>query len=259
MAERWELEWSVQHPAELGLDSRSPRRVGYMVGNFSPVTRAHGELAARAVAELGLDRLFLVIRPLEHIPDYHAVDPSAGHPSWAERVELAELAFADPRIQVLRQARAWYRESAGNADRSRPASVCWTGSWHVLRRLQWHLRQAGASEFTLVCGADRFRTMPGLVYWQDYLVTQQLALHNVYRAERDGHPLPHVARGGTHRVITTDPLPHGHVSGALVRSGGIVLEDDVVPAVAERIRRAGWWGYGAEPRAEHELVPSLAA
>jgi nicotinic acid mononucleotide adenylyltransferase len=259
MTERWELEWSVQHPPELGLDACAPRRVGYLVGNFSPVTRAHAELAARAVAELGLDYLFLVIRPLEHIPGYHAVDPSAGHPPWAERIELAELTFADPRIQVLRQVRAWYRESACNADRSQPASACWTGSWYVLRRLQWHLRQAGASEFTFVCGADRFRTMPEPGFWQDYLVTQQLALHDVYRAERDGHPLPYVARGGTHRVITTGPLRHGHVSGARVRSGGIVLEDDVVPAVAERIRRTGWWGYGAGPRAEHELAPSLAA
>jgi nicotinic acid mononucleotide adenylyltransferase len=259
MAERWELEWSVQHPPQLGLDSSAPRRVGYLVGDFSPVTRAHSELADRAVAELRLDRLYLVIRPLEYIPGYHAVDPSAGHPPWADRVELAELAFSDPRIQVLRQARVWYRESASNADLLQPASACWTGSWHVLRRLQWHLRHAGTREFMFVCGADRFRAMPGPGSWQDYLVTQHLALHDVYRAERDGHPLPHLASGGTRHVITTGPLRHGHVSGASVRSGGIVLEDYVVPEVAERIRRRGWWGYGTGPRAEREMAPSLAA
>jgi len=265
MQERFELEWAASDPPRASLVDAGAKRVGYIVATCSPVTRAHFELAEQAIRDLNLDHLFFIIWPFHYIPGFHAKPldtwvADQQHLPWEERVDLLTRGVDNPRIRVLTESADWYRESAVNFDEHQPLNAFWTGTWYVIRKLQWQLCVLAGDgiEFYFVCGADQFN--PNIKQfieaggvekvWKDYSIVQQLMLHHVYCVQRgaDVAPLEEFMPpfGSLHEVVIGAPVPHTTISATQIRFGqldGLRLEDCVVPAVAVRIRECGWWGY----------------
>lgn len=265
MHERLEPKWTIDTPPGVDLVSAGAKRVGYIVATCSPCTLAHLELAEQAVEELDLDHLFFLVWPFHYIPGFHArpIEPWVEKERllpWEDRVDLVARGAGDPRIRVLTETADWYRESGSNFDADEPLSAFWTGTWYVIRKLQWQVRTLVGNdvEFYFVCGADQFN--PNVrqfveaggseKVWKDYSIVQQLAIHHVYGVARgsDVAPLEEFLPpfGSVHDVFHGAAVPHTDISATAIRFRQIAdyeLERCVAPTVATRIRERGWWGY----------------
>ncbi len=244
-------------------------KVGYIIATCSPVTHAHIELAKQAIDSLRLDLVFFVIWPFHFIPGFHS-KPLDGwakeqrHLDWEHRVAILEHALqemADTRIRVLGMSRQWYIESQRNFSADDRNSYFWTGTWYVVRKLQWHLRQVvnGDLEFYFVCGADQFN--PNIYaflfdqgtekVWLDYSITQHLTLHHIYAVPRDGSGGDierfKVPPGIKAKVIIGAPLQCHSLSATQIRLNqmppGKGLEDFCPQGAARYIREQHFWGY----------------
>lgn len=274
MAARVEALWEEQGvPTRLlghGREAnRNTGKVGYVVATASPVTRAHIALARTAADDMKLDRVVFLLWPFHYIPGFHAAPLDAWvaeqrHLPWEERYALLDTAIretGDPRLAVLQRSKAWYIESESIYDAVEPLSAFWTGTWYVLRKLQWALTRDRDRRFCFVCGVDQFNpNVETLLFsegteqvWRDYSVAQHLAIHDVYAVPRDmldsekdieefSEPF-----GCDHAVVIGRRLEESRFAASRVRFGklepGMKLEDYVHPGVAAAIRTRGWWGH----------------
>jgi nicotinic acid mononucleotide adenylyltransferase len=274
MEERWAPRWAEEDDGDWLPDQRtagSDSRIGYVIGTFSPVTHAHLDLARNAADELGLARVTFVTYPFRHIPDFHTepLDEWVSrlrHIGWEERIELMQRAVEDTRdgrLHVLVESKPWYEESIPNWRAGDRLSTFWTGTWYLMRKLQWLIRDRLGDNvgFVFACGADQFNAnVDALLYaeglsdaFRDYSIAEHLAIHDVYAAPREGDEGDALEEfiapfGCEHSVIVGAPLPNTLFSATQVRfqrlEEGRRLEDYVTPGVAARIREKKLWGYG---------------
>lgn len=278
MTSRWAPRWRQQSRPDWLDDLPRERvpRVGYIVATCSPVTRAHLGLATKAARELGLDAVFFLLWPFHHIPGFHKSNmgewlEANRHIHWPERFDLLTRGIrdvGDARIRVLAESQAWYQESVENYREGDDASVFWTGTWYLMRKLQWWVRTSVREDarFAFVCGGDQFNpNVDGLVYaggseqvWTDYSIPHHLAIHDVYVVPRNPEkfgPLEEFTPpfGCDHEIFFAEALPETKFSATHVRMCqfpyGYGLDDYVTPSVAARIREMGWWGHSAPAQA----------
>jgi hypothetical protein len=278
MEARWVPRWAEEDDGDWLPDAGtagSDCRIGYVVGTFSPVTRAHLDLALNCADELGLARVSFVTYPFRHIPDFHTepLDEWVSrlrHVEWEERTELMQQSVedaGDDRLHVLVESKPWYEESIPNWRADDRLSTFWTGTWYLMRKLQWLIRRGLGEDvgFVFACGADQFNaSVDALLYaeglsdaFRDYSIAEHLAIHDVYAAPRvgeEGDALEEFIApfGCEHSVVIGSPLPNTRFSATQVRfqrlEEGRRLEDYVTPGVAARIREKRLWGYGGEER-----------
>lgn len=270
---RWEREARPDW-VDMFAPDRAPR-LGYIVATCSPVTKAHLGLARSAVKDLGLDAVFFLLWPFHYIPGFHKSNmmdwvESNRHIQWPERFELLGRGIrdlGDPRVRVLAESQAWYRESAENYRGEDRESAYWTGTWYLMQKLQWWVRAARAdAKFVFVCGGDQFNpNVDGLVdsagsdqVWTDYSIAHHLAIHDLYVVPRNPEkfgPLEGFTPpfGCDHEITFAAPLPETRFSATHVRMEsfpeGYGLDDYVTPSVATRIREEGHWGYATPDEA----------
>lgn len=274
MEERWAPRWEQEEDGERFVVDRtaaSDGGIGYVIGTFSPVTRAHLDLATNAADDLGLARVIFVTYPFRHIPEFHTepLDEWVArlqHIPWEERIDLMRQAVEDAgdgRLDVLVESKPWYEESIVNWDAGDRSSIFWTGTWYLMRKLQWLVKRKLGDDvrFVFACGADQFNAnIDELLYaeglsdaFRDYSIAEHLAIHDVYAAPRAPgaeDPLEEFVApfGAEHAVIIGSPLPNTRFSATQVRlrrlEEGRRLEDYVTPGVAARIREKRLWGYG---------------
>jgi nicotinic acid mononucleotide adenylyltransferase len=273
MEKRWAPRWADEDDGDWLPDSRTAgreSRIGYVIGTFSPVTHAHLDLARNAANDLGLAHVTFVTYPFRHIPDFHTepLDEWVSrlrHIEWEERIELMQQAVADsgdPRLHVLVESKPWYEESIANWRADERLSTYWTGTWYLMRKLQWLIRDRLGEDvrFVFACGADQFNAnVDTLLYaeglsdaFRDYSIAEHLAVHDVYAAPREGDEGDALEEfvapfGCEYSVIFGTPLPNTRFSATQVRlqrlEEGSRLEDYVTPGVAELIRKKRLWGY----------------
>jgi nicotinic acid mononucleotide adenylyltransferase len=274
MQEQWAEQWEREADGGGVLGNISVEKggsVGYVVGTFSPVTRAHMELARQSADEMGLAKVILVTYPFQYIPGFHT-EPlddwvrQGRHIPWEERIDLLHRAMedeGDDRLNALEESKAWYEESVPNWRVEDRLSTFWTGTWYLMRKLQWHVKAALGEEtpFVFVCGADQFNAnVDALLYgegtsdaFRDYSIAQHLAMHDVYTVARSGEEGGvleefSVPFGSEHGVVIGSELPNTRLCATHVRfqrlEEGRSLEDYVTPRVAARIREQRLWGYG---------------
>lgn len=244
------------------------RRIGYIVGTCSPVTKGHMALVQQAADQMDLDLVYFVLWPFHYIQGFHSgpLDnwvADQRHVEWSDRMSILNAALhaeGDPRLRALADAERLYCASERNFDADDDASSFWTGTWFVLRSLQKAL-QAEAPiplEFTFICGADQFNPNVTATFagdsvekvWKDYAMGFQLALHNVYTVPRtkDGSDLFefHTPQGYRNKVMQGAPIEYSELSATKVRFQR--LEGDLSqvcpPGAAKVIKLAGHWGYG---------------
>jgi len=249
--------------------SDNTNKVGYIVATCSPATRAHLALAQQAINELCLDKLFFIIWPFFYIKNFHSDTleqwvNTQRHINWDERIELLEAGISDiqdERIIVLTESKKWYEESKDNYNEADVFSAFWTGTWYVIRKLQFHIKKYNpGADFTFVCGTDQFNpNIEQLVYsrgqlqvWKDYSVSQHLAIHNIYAVPRLMDGVENIEEfvqpfGCPNFVKIGIPLSEEKLSATNVRFKklipGLELEDYVTISVAKRLREKGLWGY----------------
>lgn len=270
MLSKWEGVWDREPtpPVLRGMCGRTGPRIGYVVATCSPVTWGHLALARQAADDMDLDAVYFLPWPFFYIPGFHR-QPLDGwvaqkqHLPWETRYQLLALALADlkdSRIQVLAESKAWYEQSTNNFAESIPASAFWSGTWYVIRKLQWHARRISDNpEFVFVCGVDQFNPNVESLFsagaeqvWKDYHIAQHLAVHDVYVVQRSADGFDEVEHftapiGSEHEVVVGEPLAQSSFSATDVRLGrlkaGSTLEEYVTPSVAAAIRSNGWWGW----------------
>jgi nicotinic acid mononucleotide adenylyltransferase len=272
MLAKWAPRWKDEvRPGWLrALAAGRAPRVGYIVATCSPVTKAHLALAKSAADDLGLDAIFFLLWPFHYIDGFHKstmmqwVDENR-HLQWADRLDLLTRGLrdlADERIWVLEESEAWYKQSVENYRPQDRPSVFWTGTWYLMHKLQWLVRDAcgEGARFVFVCGGDQFNpNVDGLVYsagteqvWTDYSIPHHLAIHDLYVVPRNPEkfgPLEGFSPpfGCDHEIRIAEALPETRFSATHVRMNrfpdGYDLDDYVTPGVAVRIREKGWWGY----------------
>lgn len=244
------------------------RRVGYLVGTCSPVTKGHIGLVQQACDEMGLDLAYFVLWPFHYIKGFHSgpLDnwvTDQRHVEWEARMEILDAALSsegDPRLRALQDSARLYAASERNYDPLEDSSSFWTGTWFVLRALQKAL-QAEAPvpiEFTFICGADQFNPNVKATFagdgvekvWKDYAMGYQLALHSLYAVPRseDGSDLIPFAvpSGYRNRVVQGAPLDHSTLSATKIRFHNldVGLEQVCPVGAARQIKLSGHWGYG---------------
>ena len=273
MEERWLPRWAEEADGDRLLDKlpgSGVGRVGYVIGTFSPITRAHVNLASQAADEMSLGAVIFVTYPFLHIPGFH-VEPinewvrRMRHIPWEERIELMQQGVkdsGDDRLHVLVESKPWYEESVVNWHIGDRLSTFWTGTWYLMRKVQWHIKQRFGDDirFVFACGADQFNaSVDALLYaegtsdaFRDYSIAEHLAIHDVYafpRAGDEGDVLEEFVApfGSEHGVVIGSPLPDTRLSATHVRFQRLEedrrLEDYVTSGVAERIREKGLWGF----------------
>lgn len=244
------------------------RRVGYIVGTCSPVTKGHIALVQQAADEMDLDLVYFVLWPFHYIKGFHAgpLDnwvAEQRHVQWGERMAILNAALAaegDPRLRSLADAACLYESSAQNFDATDDASSFWTGTWFVLRALQKALQIEAPVplEFTFICGADQFNPNVKATFagdnqekvWKDYAMGFQLALHSIYTVPRsaNGNDLIkfEVPSGYRNQIVSGTPLVHSTLSATKIRFHKLDGDlDQVCPVGAVRhIKLSGHWGYG---------------
>lgn len=244
------------------------RRIGYIVGTCSPVTKGHLTLVQQAADDMGLDMVYFVLWPFHYIQGFHAgpLDnwvAEQRHVEWEERMEILDSALAvegDPRLRSLADSKCLYQASERNFDATDDASSFWTGTWFVLRALQKALQLEAPVplDFTFICGADQFNPNISATFsgdgvekvWKDYGLGFQLALHNVYAVPRseDGTDLVpfETPSGYKYRVVQGAPLTLADMSATKIRFRKLDCDlEQVCPSGAVRqIKLIGHWGYG---------------
>lgn len=259
-------------------------RIGYLIGTCSPTTRGHLATALQAAEREDLDAVFFILWPFHYIPGFHAapldewVSVQKMLP-WAERMELLELSLQDTGeagLLPLYEAKEWYEESATSAyDPGDPRTAFWTGTWYVIRKLQWwtqRLLDGVEPVYTFVCGEDQFNpNVQQLLFaggtekvWKDYSVARQLSLHNLYVVPRgravartagataksaESPPTVehfHEPPGVEHEVRIGELHEYADLSATQIRSGQIYPGDlgkCVTESVVERIKQEHIWSY----------------
>ncbi|HEY5198225.1 MAG TPA: nicotinate (nicotinamide) nucleotide adenylyltransferase [Solirubrobacteraceae bacterium] len=191
-------------------------RVGILGGTFNPPHLGHLQCARQAQAELGLDRVLIVVAavpPHKEIPD----DPGVGH-----RLAMARL---------LADAETWLEICELEVRREGPSYTITT-----LREI--HAGQPG-DELTLIVGGDMAFSLP--TWHQPEAI---LGLASVAVAERSGMRRAEVvdqlrSLTGGERVRFLD-MPRLDVSSSLVRrrvADGQQIRDLVPNAVADYIEQ----------------------
>lgn len=268
----WEAERLRDRLSRYFRGVRDGGGVGYIQTTCSPVTQAHVELAKQAADELGLTRVFFIIYPFRFIPGFHKLDVETWaseqrHLPWEERFELLCESLRDARderLVGLQEAKEWYLESIGIFSIKERLSGFWTGTWYIMRKLQWWARQwlADRAPFVFVCGGDQLNANVDAliaeegVYeaFRDYSIAQHLLIHDVFAvpratAKKEIEAVEQFSApfGCEHRVLLGHPLLHGSVSATQVRfqtlPPGVALEDYLTAGAARMIRARGWWGY----------------
>lgn len=273
MQERWVGRWEKEADGmplfgDDGTDKGGG--IGYVVGTFSPVTRAHLNLAKQSADEMALAKVVFVTYPFRYIPGFHT-EPiedwvhRGRHVPWEDRFDLLQQAVdgeGDSRLHALEESKAWYEESVENWRVEDRMSIFWTGTWYLMRKLQWHVRAALGEHtpFVFVCGADQFNAnVDAILYaegtseaFRDYSIAQHLAIHDVYAIPRSGEEGDDLEEfiapfGCEHAVVIGSELANTRLCATHVRfqrmEEGRQLEDYVTPLVAARIREKGLWGY----------------
>ena len=244
------------------------RKVGYIVGTCSPVTKGHLTLVQQAADQMGLDMVYFVLWPFHYIKGFHSGPlnnwvTEQRHVEWEDRMEILNSALdveGDPRLRSLTDAKGLYQASERNFDPSDDASSFWTGTWFVLRALQKALQIEAPLpiEFTFICGADQFNPNVNATFagdgvekvWKDYALGFQLALHNIYAVPRtaDGSDLIpfHTPSGYKYQVVQGAPLTLADMSATKIRFRRLECDlENVCPMGAVRqIKLNGHWGYG---------------
>lgn len=191
--------------AEVKAIAASGKRIGYILRACCPFTKAEIELAQQAVQTLNLDKLVFIIWPFRYVNGYDSVPlepttPKAQLQSWEERMEILRhgLEFVkDDKLTLLEASKAWFVQSEKLSDSKDPMNPFWTGTWFVIRKLQYFLNKLSTgNEFFYCCGADQFNpNIYPLVregqekIWKDYSILQQLALHHVFVVPQGEKPI----------------------------------------------------------------------
>ena len=123
------------------------KKVGYIVATCSPATKAHIELANKAIKDLNLDVLYFIIWPFHYIEGFHSSNmlqwiKKQKHYDWDIRVTLLEKAIINSnnkKIKILYETKDWYVESEKEFNNNDMYSYFWTGSWYVVRKLQAYI------------------------------------------------------------------------------------------------------------------------
>jgi nicotinate-nucleotide adenylyltransferase len=172
--------------------------VGLYGGAFDPPHRGHVELARRAKAELGLDRLVVLV---SERPGHKAVDTPADL-----RLEMARAAFPDDTVRLDEHARTV------DLLRQHPE---WQDAWFVI-------------------GADEFAEFLSWKEPDEVLRRVRLAVGTRpgFPEERVRAVIDELASPERVRVFEMEPVPAA--SRDLRRQ---LVEADLPPAVAEIIRR----------------------
>ncbi len=249
---------SVNHVPELHTPAQ---RIGYIVATCSPVTRAHIELAVRALDEASLDEVYFIIWPFIHIHGFHAFDVKEwakhnNHIDWETRVHLLKTAIADAgmeeRLKVLHEAKYLYAASKAYFDSRKDWTYFWTGTWYVIRALQASL---GKREYFFIAGADQFNPNVYALFeaaeekvWRDYNIAEQLALHSIIAAPRNGYVLerfyaPSWLETQVHFIGT---LKYATTSATAIRTRRLQPEELLLhtyPSVVKYITKNHLWGY----------------
>lgn len=184
-------------PSEIREMSHSGNRIGYILRACCPFTKAEIELAQQAVQTLKLDKLVFIIWPFRYINGFDsalldAQQAKTAVPVWEERMEILRHGLEyvkDDKLQILEASKDWYIQSEKMSDANDSMNPFWTGTWFVIRKLQYFLNQLSEEkkEFFYCCGEDQFN--PNIYQlvrqgqekiWKDYSILQQLAIHHVF-------------------------------------------------------------------------------
>lgn len=69
-------DWTPPHALkQASLRKGEKIRIGYIVATCSPATRAHVELAAQAIRDLGLTHVFFSVWPFHYMRGFHKLIP----------------------------------------------------------------------------------------------------------------------------------------------------------------------------------------
>ena len=120
------------------------KKIGYIVATCSPVTKAHIELANKAISDMSLDVLYFIVWPFYYIKGFHSENmlnwvKEQKLVDWKDRVELLKIAIEEndnKKIEILYQSKEWYKESEKYFNINIVESYFWTGSWYIIRKLQ---------------------------------------------------------------------------------------------------------------------------
>jgi len=143
---------------DFSLPAIKNKKVGYIVATASPATKAHIELANKAINDLDLDVLYFIIWPFHFIPGFHSNNmipwvKEQKHYPWEIRVSLLQKAikdFGNNRICILEESKEWYIESEKCFKINDSSSYFWTGSWYVIRKLQAMIENIMGGEFLII-------------------------------------------------------------------------------------------------------------
>lgn len=207
------------------------KRVGVFGGAFNPPHNGHVDMARRAVADLGLDRLYILPTNVSPHKANAEVLP------WM-RLEMAKIAFEKlPRTEV----------SDIELERG--------GKSYTVDTLRTVQKIHPEAELYLVIGSDMFLTIEK---WREPRKIMKLAALAVFkRAGEDGERLEACRLGliekyGARIVLEQDPPPP--VSSTGIREGFQTEADALPPAVAKYIKEKGLY---LEDRIESFLQKNL--
>lgn len=182
-------------PSEVKEIAASGKRIGYIVATCDPLSKAHLELAQQALETLNLDKLVFIIWPVKFTPGFHSIaleNTTQQNTTWEDKIKnlWASLESAnDDRITILKASKDWYFQSEQISDIKDPMNPFWTGTWFVIRKLQYFLNMLSTEnkEFFFCCCDDQFNAnIQALAneaqdeVWKNFSIPQQLALHHVF-------------------------------------------------------------------------------
>jgi hypothetical protein len=210
-------------PAEIHQIALAGKRIGYIIRTCCPFTAADIELAQQAADTLNLDKLVFIIWPFRYLNGYHSAllnnQEVANQPQeWEERMEILRHVLAsvnDDRLTILEASKEWFLQSEQMESANDPINPFWTGTWFVVRKLQYLLNQIETKEYFYCCSEDQFNpNLYSLIkqgqekIWKDYSILQQLALHHVFVVPKAAEPLHKFVapEWSSHKVIFGTPL-----------------------------------------------------
>lgn len=223
-------------PAEIKEIAESGHRIGYIIRTCCPFTKAEIELAQQAVQRLNLSKLIFIIWPFRYVDGYNSVYLDMKSPKkpplvWEERMEILRhgLSFVkDDKLTILDASKDWYVQSEQMHDANDRMNPFWTGTWFVIRKLQYMLDKSSVekNEFFYCCDEDQFN--PNIYplikegqdkIWKDYSILQQLAIHHVFAVPKEENSLQkfQVPDWSPHKVFFGTKLKNRPISPAQTR------------------------------------------